>query len=119
MCQDAFLETRGQRSATLELVGRGMRINIPVRNRRHRPKKPLTADQRARKKEAERAKEAARKRLAAMFPDLYDVLVAEERGLRGLEPWSTERAVRGRDATVELGFAEMLAELDDRGVDTR
>lgn len=120
MCQEAFLETQGHRSATLELVGRGLRVRVPIRNRnrKHR-KKDLTPEQVRRKKQAEKAKAAARRRLAAMFPDLYDVLLAEERGDRGLEPWTTDMAVRGRDATVELGFAEALAELDQRGVDTR
>lgn len=117
MCPEAFAETHGQRSATLELVGRGMKIQIPVRKRRHKPKTKTPAQQ-ARKRESERAKDAARKRLAAMFPDLYDMLVADERAARGLEPWPTERAIRGGDATVELGFAELLSELDDRGVDT-
>lgn len=94
-----------------------MIIEIPRgRNRRRPNRRPNDANAHTKRLGA-KAKRAARKRLAAMFPDVYDMLLAEERGLLGLEPWPAEIALRsGGDPIVELGFAEMLTELDARGV---
>jgi hypothetical protein len=117
LCPEAWQAKQGRRSETIELVMRGRRLKVPVTRPRQKHNKTLTSEQKHRKKQAEKAKEAARKRVAAMFPDLYDTILADERAQRGLEPWTVEQAVRGGDANVDLGFAELFAELEDRGVD--
>lgn len=119
VCPEAWRILNQQRLTEIELVGRGSRIKVPLTRARKRPDRHLTPAQVQRKKAGEKAKHRARKRLAAMFPDLYDALVAEERAEMGLEPWPVERAIRGEDPEVEIGFAALMAELDEREVDTR
>lgn len=115
-CASCFQAHGAKKVTTIELVGRGMVIEIPRYRNRKRPPRRLSEQSANTKRLSDKAKRAARKRLAAMFPDCYDMLLAEERGLLGLEPWPTEIALRGGDPTVELGFAEMMTELDARGV---
>ena len=119
VCPEAWRILNQQRLTEIELVGRGSRVKVPLSRNRKRPNRHITPQRAERKKLNEKAKERARKRLAAMFPDLYDTLVAEERADLGLEPWPVEIAIRGEDPEVELRFAELMAELDDREVDTR
>lgn len=117
VCPEAFERRTGPRASTVELVMRGRRIMVPTSENRKRHRRPNDA-KKLRRKHNEKAKHAARLRLAAMFPDLFDVLLAEERAERGLEPWPVENAARSdRNAEVELGFAELFAELETRGVD--
>lgn len=118
VCPEAFRIFNHQRLTEIELVGRGSRIKVPLSRSRKRPNRHITSGRAERKKAADKAKHRARKRLAAMFPDLYDILVAEERAEMGLEPWPVEMAIRGDDPDVEIGFAALIAELDDREVDT-
>lgn len=105
----------GSRLAEIELVGRGMKVRVPVRGRRQTPRRRTEAG-RERRRQARAAKDAARKRLAAIFPDLFDVLVADERAARGLEPWPVEVAARGGSPDVDVAFAELSLELSGRGV---
>lgn len=119
VCPEAFRTLNGQRLTEIELVGRGRRVIVPVSRSRKRPNRHLTPQRVERKKAAAKAKERARKRLAAMMPDLYDTLVAEERAALGLDPWPIEIAIRGDSPEVELGFAELVNELEQREVDTK
>ena len=116
-CPSCFQAAGAERTVALELVGQGMRVQIPLGGRRTK-KRALTEGRIARRKQNEKAKSSARKRLASMFPNLFAALVAEERGALGLEPWPVETAVRTVDPQTELGFAELLSELETRGVDT-
>jgi hypothetical protein len=118
VCHECFAAEGGQTIRTIELVGRGMRINIPLNKRSHR-KRQLSDSRLARKKLSLKARDSARKRLSAIFSDMYDILLAEERAKLGLEPWPVEIAARGRDASAEFGFAAMISELDTRGVNTK
>ncbi len=82
----------------------------PTRKRPGRPKS----------KDAEKARRNARARLAAMFPDLYDIVLAEERSRLGLKPWTVDLAIRAKedpDGELALGFAEMTAALQREGID--
>ncbi len=115
-CASCFQIHGSKKVTTIELVGRGMVIEIPRYRNRKRKSRPPTEQAANKKRLSDKAKRAARKRLAAMFPDVYDMLLAEERGLLGLEPWPTEIALRGGDPNIELGFAEMMTELESRGV---
>lgn len=117
MCQEAWRAQGGKRVETVELVMRGRRLQVPTAGKsKHKPKQD-TPQRMARRKQNEKAKEAARKRLAAMFPDAYDMLLAEERAARGLEPWPVDIAVRGGAPDEDMAFAKMFAELDKAGVD--
>ena len=118
-CPECFAAEGGKVVRTAELIGRGMRVTIPLGDRPKRRKRELSEARKARKREATRAADAARKRLAAMLPDLYDVVLADERASRGLEPWPTEIAVRGGDASDEIAFALLVTTLEQNGIDTR
>lgn len=114
LCADDHIAAGSPRIGPLELVGRGGKIQIPRGGRKRRR---VDSEERKRSRHLARtARDRARKRLAAIFPDAYDMLVAEERGRLGLEPWTIDAAVRGGDPLVEIGFAEMMSELDQRGV---
>lgn len=115
-CPDCFIADGGDRVTKIELVGKGRRVSVPLNRRKPQTPRKRTAEAVARRKQADKAKERARKRLASMFPDVYDMLVAEERAALGLEPWPTDTALRGGDPEIELGFAEMMSELADAGV---
>lgn len=113
-CHECYREDSGARLGRIEVVGRGGRVTVPLSRKRRR--KAMTPGRAQRRKLNAKAKDAARRRLAAMFPDAYDILLAEERGQRGLEPWPAEVAARGGDPEADLAFAELQAELDARGV---
>lgn len=117
VCDEAYRILNQQRLTEIELVGRGSRIRVPITRSRKKPDRHLTPEQVRRKKQSEKAKDRARKRLAAIFPDLYETLVAEERAEMGLEPWPVERAVKAADPSVDIGFAELAAELERHEVD--
>lgn len=111
-CPECFAASGGKRITELELVGRGMKVKIPIKSGRKRAARPDTPERAARRREARKARVAARKRLAAIFPDLYDVILADERASRGLEPWPVDVAVRGNAPDVDVAFAELAAELE-------
>lgn len=116
VCDECFAGGKGPDLRRIEVVGRGYRIRVPLR--RPRLKRPQPRD--PNHHEAEKAKAAAAKRLKAIFPDLYDTLVAEERAKRGLKPWSTYAAVRygwDPDSSQTIRFAEVYHALDRRGDD--
>src|SRR5262245_52702498 len=91
ICTDCFAGGKGPDTIRLEVIGRGFRARVPRRRpslkKRNQPKHPDHH-------KAEKAKAQAHKRLKAIFPDLYDTLVAEERARLGLHPWPTFMAVR-------------------------
>jgi hypothetical protein len=105
-CTECFQANGCQRRSRVEILTRGRRISIPLhapKNRRHKPK--------VKSKDAEKAKERARAKLAAMFPELYQVLVADERSAAGLKPWTVPMALqRGGPEAAEatIAFAEQL-----------
>lgn len=97
---------------TLEIVGRGATTKIRTGRHAQGRKRVKTGASKARSKLNEQSANAARKRLAAIFPEMYEMLLAEERASRGLDPWPLEIAIRHRgDATAETAFAAVAAEL--------
>lgn len=115
ICSACFQANGCERRRVIEVVGRGQRLELPLtkprrKRRRSRPKS----------RTAEKAKAAARARVAAMFPDLYDIVLAEERARLGLKPWTTDMAVRAHedpDGEVAVQFAELAAALEREGID--
>lgn len=104
-CSDCYVANGCERRSRIEVVSRGRRLSVP-RNpsyRRHRPKQ--------KSKDAEKAKERARAKLAAMFPELYFELVADERAAAGLKPWTVPMTLRAGGpemAQRTLALAEQL-----------
>lgn len=113
LCGDCHVAAGAPRVRTLEVVGRGVRYQVPIRrNEPKKRKREMTPERRARKKLTEKAATNARKRLAAAMPELYEMFLADERASLGLEPWPLEIALRNKgDAEVELAFAELAREL--------
>ena len=69
----------------------------------------------------QQAKVRARKRLQALFPDLFDIFYAEERARVGLDPWPIELALRrgpDPDCQQTMGFAHVYHALEEYGVET-
>jgi hypothetical protein len=101
---------------TLEIVGRGTTTKIRTGRHSKPRKRAKTPESKARSKLSEQAASTARRRLAAIFPEMYEMLLAEERATRGLEPWPLEIAVRNKGAAeVERAYALALAGFDKIG----
>lgn len=120
LCTACFVE-RGEPLRTIEVEARGARLPIPIErpDRRKRKKKP-NPDAKARDRQLDKCKDRARRRLQAIFPDLYDVLLAEERAAAGFDPWPYGIALRcgpDPDGSLTTAFARLYHALDERGVD--
>ena len=117
-CGDCWRTVFNENLTDVEIRGRGFKGHIQLRTKTG-PKK--NKGNRTRAKQVEKAKLRAMKRLRAIFPDLYDMILAEERARVGLEPWPVEMAVRGsddRDGEATLKFAQMYYFLEQAGVNT-
>jgi hypothetical protein len=116
-CPPCFSEVTGPSITEIEIRNRGQRMTTPVRMK-NRPSK--NKGSRLTSKRAHKANVRAMRRLAMMFPDLYDILRAEERSRDGLDPWPVETVVTtndGPDVDESVDFARLLAALDEAGVD--
>lgn len=114
VCKNCFRGGHGPDLHTIEIVGRGYRIRVPLHKAQVKRRQPKDPNHHA----AEHAKRRALKRLKAIFPDLYDTLVAEERARAGLDPWPTYTAVRDGwdpDCSETLRFAAVYHALDLQG----
>jgi len=110
LCSESFTE--------IEVRNRGQRMVAPIRMKAT-PSKDKGNRQTSRR--ARKANQRAMKRLAMLFPDLYDVLRAEERARDGLEPWPIETVIEeneGPDTDTSVSFARLLAALDDHGIES-
>lgn len=118
LCTDCF-EERGSPLRSIEVEARGARF--PVRlGRSKRPKNPKTPESRARERALDSCKSKAMRRLKSVFPDLYDIFLAEERAKAGFDPWPLETAlIHGPDpdGSQTEAYARLYHALQDRGVD--
>jgi hypothetical protein len=117
-CTDCFRGPLGTRITEVEIISRGQRMPLSLRAKPW-PAKKHKGD-RDRQRAQEKAKLRAMRRLRAVFPDIYDVFLAEERARVGLNPWPTEMAVRGGpdiDGSKTMDFAEVYHRLAQHGVD--
>jgi hypothetical protein len=117
-CAECWRTVFNENLTSVEIRGRGFKTEIQLRTK-NSPKKNRGNKDRA--KQIEKAKLRAMKRLRAIFPDLYDMILAEERARVGLEPWPVDMAVRGsddRDGEATLKFAQMYHLLEQAGVET-
>lgn len=102
ICPEHFAAEGGKLIHQIELVRRGQRIMVPKREKPSRRRYRYRPQRNARKSLNAKARERARKRVADMFPNLYNAILAEEREALGLEPWPTAIAVRGDDPLPEI-----------------
>lgn len=110
LCLEHFHAEGSKRIERIELVRRGQRLSVParvkpVKRKRHRP------ERNARKNLNAKARERARKRVADLFPELYVILLAEEREALGLPALPVQVAVQGGDPTAAIEYAEREAGL--------
>lgn len=111
-CVPCYQSTILPRLDALELVGKGMRVQVPRGDRTKKRKKRRESDRRQeRRKLARDSRDAARQRLSLIVPDLYDAVLAVERAKRGLDPYPIEIAIRGLDPEAELAYA--IRQLDE------
>lgn len=112
-CAKCFVDSGRELRRGLEVVARGATVRMPAK--RHTKSKVKVKN-----KANEKAKHLARKRLAAIFPDLYQILLAEERAALGLEPYPGDWDVRrGLDPSGEqtTAFAALYHHLEQNGVE--
>ncbi len=124
-CEDCHRENVNNRISDMEIVGRNLRVTVPaqlptseaeLRKRAAKRKARKTPESRHNEKLREAAKQAAFKRLRDLFPELFEVLVADERAKRGLKPWTITAALTPGTAETTLTFLEDYAQRrDDSG----
>jgi len=121
VCEECHFAGLGEQFRRIEIVSLGRRTAINTSKRKHPTNYSRPGhDSKPSVKLANKAQRRALKRLRRLFPELYDVIYAEERAAVGLEPWPLQRALAHEtddlDGSVALGFAQMLAELDQMGL---
>lgn len=80
-----------------------------ARNRRQHLRRKGDPRVKARKHASGKAREAAWKRLAALAPELYALILAEERQKRGLPPISLDSALQGGPGELAWETLDVLA----------
>jgi len=87
LCFQCFVDGPLDRVKQIEVLHRAQRIPIKVKpSKVKNKKKKRTPEQIVRSHAVTRAKYRAMTRLKSVYPDMYDVLYAEERHRRGLDP---------------------------------
>lgn len=104
-CLECFAAEGGKRLAEIELVMKGRRLKVPIgdgkpKRKRYRPHRN------ARKALNAKARERARKRLSDLQPELYVILLAEERAKMGLPALPVQIAVHGGNPTPHIDMIE-------------
>jgi len=115
-CPSCWRKVFSSNLTDVEIRGRGFKAQMPLRTK---PSPKRNKGNKGHSQQVEKAKIRAMKRLRAIFPDLYDMILAEERANVGLEPWPVEMAVRGsndRDGERTMEFARMYHLLEQAGV---
>ena len=113
-CVKCWRDEFGGDLTEIEVRNMGRRIQVGAT---HNKQRVDGKGNRARQRQVERAKFRALKRLRALFPEIYDIFVAEERARVGLDPWPVETAIRGGDAESTVEFARVYAALAEAEVD--
>jgi len=116
-CSGCWQNVFNSEIAEIEIRARSERIKMPVKSKTKPNRKK---GNRERQKAVEKARLRAMKRLRAVFPDLYDIFLAEERARAGLEPWPLEmtlKPVQDEDGSETVDFAEVYHHLQQAGVE--
>jgi hypothetical protein len=114
-CPGCFRDQHGGTLKLIEVMVAGERMKVrtgPNRKRRS------NRGRRETKLAVAAAKRRAYKRLRAAFPDLYDMLLAEERARAGLDPYPLTSVLgQGTGAPETIDFAATYHALARHGVD--
>ena len=86
LCFECFLLGDWEQIHAVEVLHRAQRIPTTTHVKSKQKKKKHTAAVQARRHRSQKAKDAALTRLRMLYPDMYDLLYAEERHKRGLLP---------------------------------
>ena len=116
LCTDCFRGDLGRNLAEIEVRNQGRNLTMQMPRGRRAAEKGNRWTHMA----GTKARARADKRLRALFRDLYDVLLAEERGRLGLDPFPLETVLAEppeADASETIAFARVYAALDQHGVD--
>lgn len=105
LCLDCFAAEGGKRIREIELVMRGRRLVVPVGDGKRKTKR-YRPHRNARKALNAKARERARKRVADLVPELYVVLLAEERAKLGLPALPVQIAVHGGNPMPDIEALE-------------
>lgn len=116
LCVECFRGDLGSSLAEIEVRNQGRKLSMQM------PKGKRAAEKGNRwtHMAATKARRRADDRLRALFRDLYDVLLAEERARLGLEAFPLERIVHepsDGDPSESIDFARVYHALDEHGVD--
>lgn len=115
LCTECFRGQLGAKVAAVEIRNKGRILSMQRTRGRARAG---SKGNRATKTSAENAKRNAMRRLRDLFPELYQLLLGEERARLGLEPFPLETAVHEpTDASLTIEFARVYDALDQHGVD--
>lgn len=115
LCEACFVDNNRKPLRALEIVARSGVVAMPLGKRKSYKQRKTR-----RERQAEKAKLAAYRRLAAIFPDFYLMLLSEERSDRGLSPRPRNAAPLGHeDPTGEQtrAFLDVYHRLEAIGVD--
>lgn len=116
-CSDCWKDVFNANIAEIEVRARAERVKMRIKGNGKPNRKK---GNRERQKAVEKARLRAMKRLRAVFPDLYDIFLAEERARAGLDPWPMEMALKpseDEDGSKTVDFAEVYHHLQQAGVE--
>ena len=115
-CLGCFHDLHGSSIAEVEIRSKARTMSLNSTKQ----KQKLDKGNRATKQASTNAAKRALDRLKHLFPDLYDILLAEERARFGLDPFPYERAIKQPDTMTPseiIDFARVYDSLDEHGVD--
>jgi hypothetical protein len=120
LCTGCF-EERGSPLRRLDIQDRGARFSVDLNpDRRPNRKRVKSPESKTRERAVDKCKLKALRRLRAVFPDLYDIFLAEERAAIGLDPWPLGSAlIHGPDpdGSQTETYARLYHALQDQGVE--
>jgi hypothetical protein len=119
LCAPCFRDRANETISAAMVVVSG-REKIVLRSKRS----PAELEQRARARRRKRAQgdatatgiqctERARRRLAKLFPELLEVLIADERAKAGLNAWTIDRTLTPGEASKSLEFLKTYHALEE------
>lgn len=119
LCFDCFRGDLGSQIAEVEVRNNARVMSMKAATHNSRRSANTSKGNRATKAAAMKAAKAADRRLRALFPELYEVLRAEERARFGLEPFPVDNILREAEGDVSetISFARVYDALDEQGVD--
>lgn len=118
LCSECFRGVLGSQIAEVEIRNKGRLVSMNTGRGRTAAGRSTSKGNHSTHITANNARRNALRRLKDLFPEMYDVLLGEERSRLGLEPFPLESAVyEPDDASRTIAFARVYDALDEHGVD--